>query len=503
MKIHPAKWAVLALGLSTVNAWALELDWSGQFRAENHYVRHYQMDALGNITRDAARDGVGGYYIPGGGSDNSTFQTLFLRLRPKLVVNDNIYIKSEWWLGDPVYGLFGNAAPYTVDQRQYYSSQSRGSTITAQRFWAEFLTDVGTVQVGRAPLHWGLGLFWNSGEGLWDRYESTGDVIRLVSKFGAFSFVPSVVKYSLGNTIGGACTIAAGACSNVAGAGGMSDYSLQLKYENPDEDFEGGVNFVKRIAGAVQDSTYGYFGVQGVPAGMNYNTWDLYGRKKFGRFSLAGELPITTGDIGGIEYKTFAAAIESELKIGDSWETSLRFGHAPGQPGGAVGATPSRYKAYFFNQNYRIGLIMFNYQLANFAAPSAQNNPNASVRSPFDNPVVNANYLSLLGGIRTDKWRFHAGLVFAKALEPAADQSSFFNTWSRSFANNTSGISQSDSLGWEMDYGAAFQWDETFQFGLDLGWFFPGDFYKFTNVAGRTNATDTVFATVFRVGVVF
>jgi len=238
---------------------ALELDWSGQFRAEYNFIHDYSADntaAANNFdpTRDPAT--TGGYYIPSGGNSDATFQTLFLKLRPKLVVNDNIYIKSEFWLGNPAYSIFGDGAPGTTDQRQFYSNQSRGSLITAQRIWAEFLSDIGTVQVGRAPLNWGLGLVWNSGDGLWDRYESTGDTIRLISKFGAFSVMPSFVIYSSGNNVGGALPIAPGtagtgtpflANDTVNGDGGVREYTLALKYENLDDELEGGVNFIKRL----------------------------------------------------------------------------------------------------------------------------------------------------------------------------------------------------------------------------------------------------------------
>src|SRR5947199_26293 len=131
-------WIAFGLLISGI-ANAVELDWSGEFRSEAHWLTNYSMDTTPTgLTRDATRDLKGGYYIPGGGQNIASFQDLFLRLKPKLVVNDNIYIKSEFWLGDPVYGLFGSASPYAIDQRQFYSSQSRGSVISAQRFWGEF-----------------------------------------------------------------------------------------------------------------------------------------------------------------------------------------------------------------------------------------------------------------------------------------------------------------------------------------------------------------------------
>ncbi len=496
----------LSLGLLTsvapTAAHALDLDWSGQLRSELNWVNNYSM---GNGNLPDARSLGNGYTVSGGGSENAAFQTLFARLRPKVIVNDNVYIKSEWWVGSPIYGFFGDGAPYSTDQRQYYSNQSRGSTITAQRLWLEVITDVGTLQVGRAPLNWGLGLVWNAGEGLYDRYQTTGDTVRLVSKFGAFTFVPSVVKYSMGNNVGGSAQYDGTSWQPSSGGQGVSDYALQLKYENPDEDLEGGVNFVKRIAGPAQDTNYGYLGFNGTAAGANYNTWDLYARKRAGKLTVAGEVPLTSGDIGGVSYSAFALAAEANYAVTDSWEASLKAGHAPGQPNAVNGST-DKFRAFYFNPNYKIALIMFNYALHNFVGPNSQNNPAGGTAqnlvSPYDNPITNANYLNVGGAYRSDKWRFHADYTFAQAGESAAAGSYFYNTWQRKYVDNTSGLTQSTALGWEMDYGAQFRYDDTFQFGLDLGWWFPGDFYKFSNTA-TSNTTGTVFATVLRAGVSF
>ncbi|MEK6705737.1 MAG: hypothetical protein AABZ06_08110 [Bdellovibrionota bacterium] len=493
------------------SALAMELDWSGQFRSEFNIISNYSMDSSDTAANfDATRAGGNGYYVPGGGSDNANFQTLFLRLRPKLIVNDNIYIKSEWWLGSPVFGFFGNAVPYTYDQRQFYSTQSRGSLVSAQRFWADILTDFGTLQIGRAPLNWGLGIVWNSGDGLWDRYASTGDVIRLVSKFGSFTLTPSFISYSSGNNLGGSCTGAA--CTPGAGSGGVSDYSLMLKYENIDEDFEGGVNFVKRLAGANQDPVAGHLGLVGVPAGvaaggspasMNYNTWDLFGRKKLGKIKLGGELPIVTGNIGGVEYSTYAFAGEVDWKANDAWEFGLKAGHAPGQPN-LLAAAPDRYKVFYFNPNYHLGMIMFNYQLANMAGPNTLNNPTiaeTTLKSPYDNPIVNTNYLGLSGVFHTDKWAFRGAWVYAKALEAAVNGENFFNPWQRRVVGPAV-KDQGTSLGWEMDLGATLQWDDSLQFGWDSGFFFPGDFFAFSNTLAD-NATSMVFATTAKIGIAF
>jgi hypothetical protein len=107
--------------------------------------------------------------------------------------------------------------------------------------------------------------------------------------------------------------------------------------------------------------------------------------------------------------------------------------------------------------------------------------------------------------LHADKWTFNTGLLWAKANQTAkASDAFFFNTYKREFEARNSPKDQGSSLGVEWDTGAAFQWDEYFMFRLDLGLLFPGDYFKYSNaVSGADNATDTVFATVFRVGVNF
>ena len=497
---------------------ALELDWSGQFRFDYNFIHNYTLDGVDTV--DGTRAGANGYYITPAGSNNASFETLFMRLRPKLVVNDNVYIKSEFWLGNPIYGLFGDAVPQTFDQRQYNSTFSRGSLISAQRFWAEFLSDIGTFQIGRAPLNYGLGIVWNSGDDLWARYMSTGDMVRLVAKFGSFSFSPAYVVYSTGNTVGGVTNYGSGTPSYGAGigSGSLTDYSLLLKYENPEDDFEVGVNFIRRIGEAGQDSYNGpppattASGTPTVtgpppaitPVGISYNTWDLYGKKKVGKLTLTGEAPIVSGSIGASTYNTFALAGEANWKFSETWDADLRLGHAPGQPSSSTASTGD-YKAFYFHPNYHLGLVMFNYQFANFFGPNTANNPATTantLRSPYDNPITNANYLNFGGTFHADKWNFHSFWTFARANETAHNGDYFWNTWQRRFVK--ANADQDANLGWEMDYGTTFQWDEVFQLSGDVGWWFPGQYYQFSNdPAGAVNQTNAAFVIVGRVGINF
>ena len=149
---------------------------------------------------------------------------------------------------------------------------------------------------------------------------------------------------------------------------------------------------------------------------------------------------------------------------------------------------------------------MFHYNFAGFVGPSNQNDPavtGATLKSPYDNPIVNANYVNWNLALKANKWTFRTGFVYAKALQTAEADKRIFNTWERKFYDSPSGVqTQSKSLGWEMDYGATFNWDDSFRFDLDMGWYLPGDYYKYTNTPNQAPVA-SLFAVVFKAGVVF
>ena len=480
---------------------SLDLDWSGQFRGESAWFPNYTADSDGSPFRDATREAANGYYIPAAGSKKANFQTVFLRLTPKVIVNDNVTLKTELWLGNPITGFYGSAYPGSTrtDQRFFNSNFSQGSSVTAQRFWGEFTSDFGVLVVGRAPLHWGLGLVHHSGDAIFDRYQTTGDVIKLNAKFGNFSFIPSTTKYDFGNAVGGVFSTAAP--TSRAGGMGLSEYSIALKYENAEEDMEGGVNFVRRIAGAQNQTPW----INGQSGGMAHSIWDIYGKKKAGKFKIGFEAPIFSGNIVGIPYKAFALAGEVEYQASEAWSFNVKGGKVPGQPNSG-NATTTKWNMVYFHPNYRLGLIMFNYQLRRFAGPNNVNPQGttapSTVESIYDNPITNANYINVGGAYTTDKWRFGLNFITASADETAQSGRFFFNTWNRAYHSSAATKNQGTGLGSEIDLDIAMQWDEMTHFGLGMGYFMPGSFYAFSN-STADNKTNAVFATVFRVGVQF
>jgi hypothetical protein len=238
---------------------------------------------------------------------------------------------------------------------------------------------------------------------------------------------------------------------------------------------------------------------------MNYNIYDFYARKKLNRFTFAGEVPIVSGQLASATLQSFGVAGEVNWKVSDPLSFDLKVGYASGQPG-LSSSTLDSFKAFYFNPNYHIGMILFNYQLANFAAPQTANvaGVNATqLRSPYDNPIVNTTYFSLAAPIKPwEKWTFKPGLLYAIAPQTAGSTSNFYNYWTKTTATSTPGKVQGTSLGWEFDLGITFQWDEAFQFSFDNGIYFPGSYYAYSNTQ-TDNAQSMVYASSVRIGVNF
>lgn len=518
------------------SVFALDLDWKGQFRGENVWVPNYTAGSID--ARDPAREQGEGYYVGPAGQKGAKFQTLFLRLNPTVIVNDNVRIFSEIWFGNPQSGFFGNNFPGGNGQNYFNSTYSGGSSITAQRFWGDFYGDFGTLQFGRAPLHWGLGAFYNDGNQAFDRFQSTADVIRLNSKFGNFSLIPEVAKYSLGGSQGNSLVggLAGGASATVpsvvggvgmplgattanTGSAGFADYSLALRYENTDEQFDGGVKFIRRLAGAQSNVQW----VNGSSGGMGMTIWDVYLKKSVSKFDFAIEAPIMGGNLVGATYRSYAVVGEIKYHANPNWLLFANAGKVPGQPGdtsaardnaetdGNSSVNPSRWNMMYLHPNYRLGLIMFNYQLRAFGrtrnpyttgstVDDAGVNP---VESIYDNPITNANYLVLGASYAADKWLFTGKYITASADETAQSGTHFFNSWDRKYSTSTySGENQSSSLGSEIDFSTDFKWDEYTSFGLDLGYYMTGKYYAFSGT-GTPNETKGILAAVGRVSVVF
>jgi len=208
------------------------------------------------------------------------------------------------------------------------------------------------------------------------------------------------------------------------------------------------------------------------------------------------------GDINGVgqrnAYKTTALIGEAAINY-DTWRHSAKFGTVPGQGPATTGARGDSFNALYLHRNYKLGQILFRYNLGNFGAanpdPIAPNTYNATTVNPYDAAVTNVKYLMLATEKKGDQWGFNAGLLFAKANESAVIGKDFYNHRTRQWG--TAVASQDKNLGMELDLGVRYQWDENVSFGADFGILFPGNYFAFINKVNEEGGTDAVNAISF------
>jgi hypothetical protein len=75
------------------SAFAITIDWNGYFRADYRIVHDYQHDLKEPGYSNA---GFGGEYIRGQGKKSATLSSVFAKLKPRILINDNIIVRSEW-----------------------------------------------------------------------------------------------------------------------------------------------------------------------------------------------------------------------------------------------------------------------------------------------------------------------------------------------------------------------------------------------------------------------
>ena len=472
---------VILLKVATcTSASALELDWHGQFRAEENVIYGY--------THGVPASANNGYTIPNSGDSPATFQNLFLRLSPRVLVNDNVTIHSDIWLGLPDNSFFGSDGRNT---RSYYQTATGNAAVTAHLLYGEVATDFGTVRIGRVPLNWGLGLIWNSKEDGTDRLPSNGDGISLLTKLGSFQFSPAIIKYE--DAVGSNTAASPSSTSSLVSNSGATDYTASLMYRNDDEQIDLGVMFIRRIAG-INSSVINPFQVTDntvpTPAlgfkGYSYNVWDFYAKKKAGIFTLSAEVPLISGTVAGVDYSTVAGALKATAQASEKWTFNVNIGTASGQDNGKGLVPPNKLNVFYFHPDYRPALILFNYNRRNIAT---------GTNSPYDSPISNAKFISFGGKYSTGKWSHGLQAVYAVADKTCDGNANVcYNTWDRHFETQNAGVPKQDSgLGIEGDYSLGYQWDESIRFGLDAGVYFPGAYYDYNNSA-VPNAHKTVFA---------
>lgn len=449
---------------------ALPIDWHGAFSVDYNLFENYRkIDQKNqNITNQGSQEGQ----LAAGDHASASFQTYIFTLNPHIIVNDSTTLKGEFSSGYARGGLVGenttqNKKSNMANALYYYNTSDGQNSVVINKFYAEFYADTATYIVGRHSDHWGLGTLYNNGEKAWDRHFYSRDGLMAKIKLGNFAITPFMGR--------------AGAEASLTRATRTKEYGASLLYDNTEREVAFGLLYAKKENGGFNSSMNSDITADNVnnPISLgkaDVKIVDIYFKKSFGIFSIAGEIPLMNGEIGHLynatsetKYKGKAFIFESDLKLGSTWLLGLDAGQVSGHSG-----SESSFDALYLNPNYQIANILFRYNLAAVSD---------STQSLFDSYITNATYLKFGVGYATDKWNWNSAIIYAKAGETAKTGSKAYNhTNNKIFYANTT---QSADLGYEIDSNIDYAWNKEVLFGFALGYHFVGDYYKFSNDSAR------------------
>lgn len=381
-------------------------------------------------------------------------------LDPNLLIDDHFSIRSQWSLLTSPAFTPKATQPLGNGQGGFVFGDVQTASLNLNRAWLEWTSDFGVVRLGRVPISWGYGLTWDSGNRVWDDYQTTDDRLEY--------------RLHLGNVIGALAYTKARKLSVLENTNDQEFYTVYLQYDNPELDVEGGIYFEKQTrsnpASGITDAAGGNLGESSNPFGQangtplatktpypkNNNAVDVYLKKTTGRFTFGGEVTWLSG-------KAYNLAGSDDIDLN------------------AFGA---------------MGNITFAYHkikaFTEVVYASGDKNINDSSSTAFSLIHLNRARPGLILG-RELLGKYHGDKVSQGNLLVYGNQDSFSGLlfarpgvridWSPSWASGVEVIiarkaatqnGEDANLGWEVDLGTDYNVYKNFDLGLNLGFAFPG-----------------------------
>ena len=102
-----------------------------------------------------------------------------------------------------------------------------------------------------------------------------------------------------------------------------------------------------------------------------------------------------------------------------------------------------------------------------------------------------------------ENWLWDFGFIYANAIETAQSGKAAYNhTSHRAFTTGNS-LSQEKSMGFELDAGFTYLWNNEIKIGSSMGYATPGEYFAFTNNSSDQVSLATSYSVQLNLGVTF
>ncbi|MCB0347785.1 MAG: hypothetical protein KDD37_03075 [Bdellovibrionales bacterium] len=442
------KTGILFILLLATNAFANSVDWSGVYRFESVYVKNIDTD-----------------------SDSKNYFLHHLVLKPKIIAADGLHIQARFDLlnnEDAPYSNYSNGLgsflgssptldagnPPSEDNSRTIGNNQKVSYLNVSQLYLTWAQEYGALIVGRAPKSFGLGLTYSAGDGLFDHWMDTHDLVGYRFAIGNINVMPYYAKLDEG----------AVNKNNTE----TQEYGLKVEYANPESDLKLGAYYEERKNSSGLEKTgtaYGSGDTTKDWEGYKHQNWNLFAAKDYDNFGFGIEIAFNSGDTGvlnsvgeKIDIDAYAIATELHYTANAKWLFDLKAGMLTGDDA----STEKVYEGFIADRNYQVGMLLFNHPLGKL------NVLNSDMAGEFKSADVDSAVLSNaiyfapgVHYIMNDRWTLNSRFIYAKLVEEPY-----------------SATDAKKDLGYEIDLGFAYKPIDRFELRLDGAYLVPGEAFK-------------------------
>lgn len=423
-------------------------------------------------------------------------------LSPKIIAADGVEVISQFDLfnsdaypNSQVGQYFGNG-PHTSTVADRVDSQNSSTlsrtqnseTLKISKLYLNWTHELGSLVVGRAPIHFGLGLTHNGGTGDFDHWFTTKDLVayRMIAgvRGGTLTLIPMIGKVYEGG---------------IVADDDVNDFMFQLQYDNPDSHLSLGFLYESRVAGdggndTPQTSTNptAPLGGTGSVVGEGYSAQNIniFMTQQFDQLRFGLEGGFTSGSTGlktsqgsVVGLKGIGLATELDWLGRGSWNYHLKAGMASGDNS----TTDESFEGFIFNKNYDVALILFNHFVGRFDLFKTSldiKKDSTAISGPDIESLSNVIYLAPGADWKwTDRWSLNMRLIYALVQEKPAGRPE-----------------TASDVGTEFDFGIAYKPYPGLTWINEVGMLFPGAAFRGGDLGYDSNLA---FALSTRIGVNF
>lgn len=429
------------------SASAMGLDWTGGYRFEWNEI---QKPSLATPNQ------------------SKSYGTNYLYLMPKIIAADGVNIVSRFeifgsqtaayqssQLGQTI-GLGNNLQNASPGGNTFEQSQAP-TQVRVSQLYLNINQEFGSLIAGRVPYQFGLGITHNSGQGMFDHWMDTKDLVGYKFIVGNIFFMPMIGRvidadYGQGNFV--------------------QEQLFQIEYNNADSKSQMGIVIEKRTGSSgINSSNAVKLGGTGATQTGDFN-WQrsnfIFGREwdsfnfKFEAGFVSGDTGVSTSAGAGVKLNGYGLATEMNFPRPESkWEYQVKLGVASGDD-----PNTSDYEGYQFDRNFEVGLLLFNHRLGQkdfLRSNIAKDTTNLSVGNSADDEMVsNAAFLAPKFIYKmNDKLDWNTTVVLAQLM-----------------ANPTNSVGFDKNLGVELDMELVYKPVEKIRWVNQFGLLLPGAAFK-------------------------